>query len=97
MDRVVGVDISKAQLDAYCQRRGERLAVGNDAAGVAELAEWLEPGSLVVMEASGGYERLVIRLLIERGIKASIVNACGCASSPKPAGSWPRPMGWMRR
>ena len=56
--------------------------------GVAELTAWLQPGSLVVMEASGGYERLVHRLLLERGIRAAIVNARGCASSPSggPAG-----------
>ena len=41
MDRVVGVDISKARLDVFCLASGRRLAVGNDAAGVAELAAWL--------------------------------------------------------
>ena len=45
MDRIVGVDISKAQLDVVCLASGRRLAVGNDAAGTAELtAAWLEPG-----------------------------------------------------
>ena len=86
MDRVVGVDISKARLDAFCLASGRRLAVGNDAAGVAELAAWLEPGSLVVMEASGGYERLVHRLLVERGIKAAVVNALRVRQFAKAAG-----------
>ena len=38
MEQVVGVDISKARLDVFCLASGRRCAVGNDAAGVAELA-----------------------------------------------------------
>ena len=51
MDRIVGVDASKARLDAYCLASGRRRAVGNDAHGIAELTDWLDPDSLVVMEA----------------------------------------------
>jgi transposase len=75
MDRVVGVDVSKSQLDAYDLGAGRRLRVGNDAAGVARLAAWASPGALVVMEASGGYERPAHRRLLERGLKVAIVNA----------------------
>ena len=75
MRQVVGIDLSKARLDA-CDPAGERrLSVANDAEGVAELARWLGPDSLVVMEASGGYERLAHRLLTGRGIAAAVVNA----------------------
>ena len=74
MDRVVGIDVSKARLDAYCLERQRRLAVDNDATGIERLIAWLAPGSLVVMEASGGYERLVHRLLTERGIEVALVN-----------------------
>jgi Transposase len=86
MDQVVGIDISKARLDVFCLASGRRLAVGNDAAGVAELVAWLEPGSLVVMEASGGYERLAHRLLTERGSKAAVVNALRVRQFAKAAG-----------
>jgi transposase len=86
MDRVVGVDISKARLDVFCLSSGRRLAVGNDAEGVGELAGWLEPGSLVVMEASGGYERLAHRLLTERGVKAALVNALRVRQFAKASG-----------
>ena len=41
---VVGVDIGKARLDAYCLKRGG-IAFGHDAAGVARLVAWLEPGT----------------------------------------------------
>jgi transposase len=74
MDRIVGIDVSKARLDAYCLERQRRLAVGNDATGIERLIAWLVPGSLVVMEASGGYERLAHRLLTESGIEVAIVN-----------------------
>ena len=86
MDQVVGIDISKARLDAFCVVSGRRLAVGNDAAGVAKLVGWLEPGTLVVMEASGGYERLAHRLLTERGAKAAIVNALRVRQFAKASG-----------
>jgi transposase len=86
MGRIVGADIGKARLDAFCLGSGRRLAVANDDAGAAELARWLPAGSLVVMEASGGYERLVHRLLLERGVKAAVVNAQRVRQFAKGAG-----------
>jgi transposase len=86
MDRVVGIDVAKARLDAFCLATGRRLAVGNDPKGIAELAAWLEPGSLMVMEASGGYERLAHRLLAERGLRAAIVNPARVRHFAKAAG-----------
>jgi transposase len=75
MENVVGVDIGKARLDAYCLRRQRRLTVDHDAAGIERLAGWLEPGSLVVMEASGGYERRLHEAMAGRGTAAAVVNA----------------------
>jgi transposase len=77
MERTIGIDISKARLDSYGLEDGRRLAVGNDAAGIAALADQLGLGvrDLVIMEASGGYERLPHRLLSERGMRVAIVNA----------------------
>jgi transposase len=77
MERVIGIDVSKSQLDVFCLEDGRRLAVGYDAAGLAELVEQLGlgPRDLVVMEASGGYERRAHRALSERGVRVAIVNA----------------------
>lgn len=86
MNQVVGIDISKARLDAFCLASGRRLAVANDAAGIGELALWLEPESLVVMEASGGYERLAHRLLVERGSKVAVANALRVRQFAKASG-----------
>ena len=86
MRQVVGVDVSKARLDAFCLASGRRLAAANDAAGIAELAAWLDPASLVVMEASGGYERLAHRLLHERGVAVAVVNALRVRQFAKASG-----------
>lgn len=75
MDRIVGVDVSKGQLDAYDLGAGRRITVANDAAGIGRLAAWASPQALVVMEASGGYERLAHRRLGEHGRPVAIVNA----------------------
>jgi transposase len=77
MERVIGIDVSKARLDIHISESGRRLAVGNDAAGIAALADRLDLGArdLVIMEASGGYERLPHRLLSERGLRVAVVNA----------------------
>lgn len=62
--RYVGLDISKARLD-YMVEAGEPAAVSNDEAGCATLVERLRqvPGARVVCEATGGYERTLLRAL----------------------------------
>ena len=71
---VIGIDVSKARLDVYCLADGRRLAVDNDAAGIAALVGQLGlgAGDLLIMEASGGYERAAHR---ERGVAVAVVNA----------------------
>jgi transposase len=99
MGRVFGIDVSKGQLDVFCLADGRRLAVGNDAAGIAALVAelGLGPRDLVVMEASGGYERGAHRALSERGVRGAIVNAKRVRDLPARAGAWPRPTGSMPR
>ena len=74
--QIVGLDVSKAWLDGYLTSGGRRLRVGNDAAGIQELVRTLgdSAGCLVVMEASGGYERTAHRELLAQGVLAAIVN-----------------------
>lgn len=73
---IVGLDVSKAWLDGYVPATGRRLRVGNDPAGIDRLVKSLADadGSLVVMEASGGYERIAHRELMAKGVLAAIVN-----------------------
>ena len=73
---MVGVDVSKAWLDVHVSECKRHFRVANDKAGVAELVERLGGGSgmRVVMEASGGYERLPHHELVAQGVWTAIVN-----------------------
>lgn len=72
----VGIDVSKTHWDVAVEGRrgGRRFAA--DAAGLAELLAWLEPWAvqLVCLEATGGYERLLLDALHQRGLPVSVVN-----------------------
>lgn len=78
MNRIIcGVDVSKDWLDVFIRPTGLCRRFGNDAAGIGALAEWCrsEAVALVVMEASGGYERAAFLLLWEMGIACALANA----------------------
>jgi transposase len=70
------VDVSGDHLDARLEPGAARLRVARDPEGVAALAAWCRQhaAGLVVMEASGGYERLAHVLLWEAGLPCAVVN-----------------------
>lgn len=72
----VGIDISKARLDVAVLPSGEAFEVANDADGWSELVRRLRPlgAAAIGLEASGGYERAVLRELVEAGLAARLVN-----------------------
>ena len=73
---ICGVDVSKAKLDV-CIEPGHRLAsFNNNTAGIAELAAFCRENAvtLLVMEASGGYERRAFIELWEKGISCALTN-----------------------
>src|SRR5947208_7570342 len=74
---ICGVDISKRQLDAHIEPLGAFKSFVNDAAGIAELAAFChrQGVELVVMEATGGYERAAFLLLWEAGIACGLTNS----------------------
>ena len=43
MERIVGVDVAKARLDAFCLERRQHRSFDHDARGIAGLAAWLAP------------------------------------------------------
>jgi transposase len=73
----VGIDVSKARLDVALLPSGESFAVGNDEEGFDELLGRLEGPSdsaLVVLEASGGFERPLAAALAASGIAVCVLN-----------------------
>jgi transposase len=72
----VGVDVSKASLDVCVQPSGEALQLGNDEAGVGQLAQRLEAlgPTLVVLEATGGLEIPLAAALSARKLPLAVVN-----------------------
>src|SRR3990170_1125071 len=72
----VGIDVSKATLDAAVRPTGQRLNVPNQEKGVRELvASFGEPSqALVILEATGGLELPVAAALAEAGFSVAIVN-----------------------
>ncbi|MFN2508293.1 MAG: IS110 family transposase [Chthoniobacterales bacterium] len=72
-----GVDISKERLDVAALETNKEWSLRNGAAGWAKLIEQLRvwPNeTLVVCEASGGYERGLIAALQEAGLAVALVN-----------------------
>ena len=72
----VGIDVSKARLDVAVLASGEAFEVANDAGGWNELIRRLRPlgAAAIGLEASGGYERGVLRALLDAGLAARLVN-----------------------
>lgn len=77
MTRIIcGVDVSKRRLDAHVAPLGVFESFDNNAEGIAALADFCrrQGVQLVVMEASGGYERTAFLLLWEAGIACGLTN-----------------------
>jgi transposase len=72
----VGIDVSKATLDVAHRPSGEAWRESNDSDGVARLAERLKAAApeLVVLEATGGYEKLVAIKLSTANVPVAVVN-----------------------
>lgn len=72
----VGIDVSKGRLDVCVLPSGDTLSVDNSPAGIERIIELLIPlkVGLVVIEATGRYERRVVAELLNSGIKVAVVN-----------------------
>jgi transposase len=74
---ICGVDVSSDNLDVRVGRSGPSARFARTAEGIIGLAAFCASHgvTLVVMEASGGYEKLVFATLWAQGVPAAIVNA----------------------
>jgi transposase len=72
----VGIDVAKAHVDIALRPTGERWTVTNDDAGIAALVTRLQQlaPQLIVLEATGGYQRAVVAALAAAGLPVVVVN-----------------------
>src|SRR5687767_4446854 len=72
----VGIDVSKDRLDVAVLGEEQEKQVCNTQAGIEELVQWmlgLQP-ELIVVEATGGYQRAVVEALFRAGLAVAVVN-----------------------
>jgi transposase len=77
MDAIyVGIDASKATLDVHVRPSGEAFAVARDGKGLRDLVERLRviAPTLVVLEATGGFEAVVVAALAAAELRIAVVN-----------------------
>lgn len=74
----VGIDVAKASHEISLRPSGERFSVENTDAACAALAQRLVPlrPTLIVVEATGGLERRLVRALAEQQLPVAVVNPC---------------------
>jgi transposase len=87
----VGIDVSKKTLDVATST-GTKRQVGNDGSGiaalVAELQSW-QP-SLVVLEATGGYQAALVAELVVAKVPTAVIN-------PRQARDFAKAMGKLAK
>jgi transposase len=74
--KYVGIDVSKNRLDVAVLGEKQERQVDNAQQGINELVAWmqkLEP-ELIVVEATGGYQRAVVDTLFQAGLVVAVVN-----------------------
>lgn len=72
----VGIDVSKTQLDVALRPSDEQDTLVHDAAGIDTLVARLRrvPPALIVLEATGGLERPLVRALVAAALPVIVAN-----------------------
>ena len=72
----VGIDVSKDRLDVAVLGEEEEKQVENTTQGIAGLVAWMQElqPELIVVEATGGYQRAVVEALFWAGLPVAVVN-----------------------
>jgi transposase len=76
MSQFIGVDVSKDHLDVSIRPMVQRMRFTNDDEGIDMLIKSFQPLSptLIVMEATGAYHRLLLGRLLGAGLPAIAIN-----------------------
>ena len=72
----VGIDVSKDSLDLHALPDGAHARFPNDRIGIPKVVAWVKEhrASLVVLEATGGFEMPATAELAAEGIPVSVIN-----------------------
>jgi transposase len=84
----VGVDVGKEQLEVALRPSGEQFSLANDERAVRTLVKRLLPlgCARIVVEATGGYETLVLAALHAAGLPVALLNPRWVRSFAKAIG-----------
>ena len=74
---LIGVDVSKDQLDATVRPNNESRRFANDPAGIEALVAWTRSFApeRIVFESTGHYQQKAVGALLTAGLPAVVVNA----------------------
>ena len=72
----IGIDVAKASLDLHFLPSGQSHTLSNSSAGRQQLRKLLPETDrcLIVLEATGGYEREVVADLLDAGYRVAVIN-----------------------
>lgn len=72
----VGIDVSKDRLDVAVLGEKQEKQVDNTSQNIDQLVDWLQglQPELIVVEATGGYQRAVVEALFHAGLCVAVVN-----------------------
>jgi transposase len=72
----VGIDVSKSSLDVHLAATSQSFSIDNNQEGYRQLARRLPipGGCLIVVEATGGYQRQLVLHLVDLGHLVAVVN-----------------------
>jgi len=76
MENTIGIDVSKAKLDAYLLAEKRCIQFDNSDSGIKQCVKLflkVKP-ELIVMEATGGYEYCAVSRLCAQGFPVAVVN-----------------------
>jgi transposase len=74
--KYVGIDVSKDNLDVAVLGKRQEKQIGNTQNGIDELVAKMQElaPELIVVEATGGYQRCVVEALFHAGLSVAVVN-----------------------
>lgn len=86
---ILAVDVSKDRLDCFASDAAEAFALANTPAGHAELVRRARTRRcLVVLEASGGYERVLIAACLAQGLALRLLDPRRVRHFARAQGQW---------